>query len=423
MSDTLQASKQGLEIIDHKRRQKGWTRTAQIWCDNADSVSISTLRRFLQGEAIRRNNFIALCKAVGADWQQVAENTTDDGINKKNQNWKGAPDVQAFYGRTQELQSLTQWIVGDRCRVVPVLGPTGIGKTALCVKLANRIEGQFEYLVWRSLRNAPSLQDILVDLINFLSAEQNTDLPNVNDLISKLLDVLHQHRVLLVLDAWENVLRSNHRAGVYKTGYETYGELLRRIGEESHQSCLLITSQEKPEELVTLGANNSQTVRSLKLEGLNAAAATEIFKVEQLTFTDNDAEWLIRQYRGNPLALIHICQMIKELFEGNVTEYVRKNTIVVPPQLKRVIQERFTDLSKLERKTEKQILCCLARESEPIDLDRLYSQIPSEISESEFIESLLSLEWRSLIERISQNGMAMFTLQPVVRKCANRFLC
>jgi MinD superfamily P-loop ATPase len=33
----------------------------------------------------------------------------------------------------------------------------GIGKTALSVKLAKEIQSEFEYVLWKSLRNAPLL--------------------------------------------------------------------------------------------------------------------------------------------------------------------------------------------------------------------------------------------------------------------------
>jgi MinD superfamily P-loop ATPase len=40
----------------------------------------------------------------------------------------------------------------------------GIGKTALSVKLAQQLQNQFEYVIWRSLRNAPPVLEILANL-------------------------------------------------------------------------------------------------------------------------------------------------------------------------------------------------------------------------------------------------------------------
>lgn len=63
--------------------------------------------------------------------------------------WGEALDVSLFYGRTTELNTLQQWILQDRCRLVSILGMGGIGKTALSVKFADEIQGQFTHVIWR----------------------------------------------------------------------------------------------------------------------------------------------------------------------------------------------------------------------------------------------------------------------------------
>lgn len=60
------------------------------------------------------------------------------------QDWGDAINASVFYGRTTELLELEQWIVQERCRLVTILDMGGIGKTVLCVKLAERIQEHFE---------------------------------------------------------------------------------------------------------------------------------------------------------------------------------------------------------------------------------------------------------------------------------------
>ncbi|MGK7900495.1 MAG: NB-ARC domain-containing protein, partial [Hormoscilla sp.] len=60
-----------------------------------------------------------------------------------------APDVSPFYGRTAELTTLKQWILQERCRLVAVLGMTGIGKTAIAVQLVKQMSDKFDYVIWR----------------------------------------------------------------------------------------------------------------------------------------------------------------------------------------------------------------------------------------------------------------------------------
>lgn len=65
----------------------------------------------------------------------------------KHQDWGEAICVSVFYGRQEELATLEQWIVSDRCRLVALLGMGGIGKTSLSVKLTEQIQDKFEYVI------------------------------------------------------------------------------------------------------------------------------------------------------------------------------------------------------------------------------------------------------------------------------------
>ena len=47
-----------------------------------------------------------------------------------------------------------------------VLGIGGMGKTTLVTKLAEQVGDHFDYLLWRSLRNAPRLEENLSEGIS-----------------------------------------------------------------------------------------------------------------------------------------------------------------------------------------------------------------------------------------------------------------
>ena len=144
---------------------------------------------------------------------------------------------------------------------------------------SQQLKEEFEYIQRLSLRHAPPIKDLLASLIQFLSNGQETGLTLTREnQVSRLIDYLRSCRCLLILDNAESILRSGAYTGYYQTGYEDYGELLRRIGEVSHQSCLVITSREKPRDLVPLeGA--TLPVRALQLSGLKQLDGQEIIKL------------------------------------------------------------------------------------------------------------------------------------------------
>lgn len=181
--------------------------------------------------------------------------------------WGEKPDTAIFFGRRKELTTLNQWVAGEECRLVTLLGMGGIGKTSLTTKLADQIYEQFDYVIWRSLREAPPLDEILVRLIQFLSDQQETEinLPSrLGERIIRLLHYLREHRCLLVLDNLESILQAES-AGHFRDGYEGHGELIHRVGEAEHQSCLLLTSRECPRELASNGVLDERSDRPEQL--------------------------------------------------------------------------------------------------------------------------------------------------------------
>jgi len=73
MVDSLRASEQGLKIVDEARRKKRWQKYALTWATVA-ATSTATLKRFwARKSAIDRYAFIAICEAVGVNWEKVAE--------------------------------------------------------------------------------------------------------------------------------------------------------------------------------------------------------------------------------------------------------------------------------------------------------------------------------------------------------------
>src|SRR4051794_4810571 len=186
------------------------------------------------------------------------------------QDWGEAPDVIGFVGRAEELATLREWVVDERCRLAGVLGMGGIGKTALASRLAQEAAPTFQRVYWRSLRDALPAGEWMAGAIGFLSAHQLVPPEGESEGLAVLLPVLRDRRCLLVLDNFETVLAPGQQEGRYRDGFADYGALLHAIGQTRHQSCLVVTSREAPPELAVLGGGG---VRKLQLGGLGISEA------------------------------------------------------------------------------------------------------------------------------------------------------
>lgn len=329
--------------------------------------------------------------------------------------WGEAPDTSVFYGRSMEILQLQHWLLEEQCRLVTLLGIGGIGKSTLAAKLGMQIQGEFDVVLWRSLQNAPPIEENLIGILQFVLRALRKDIvipESFDGKLSKLKECLRNNRCLLILDNIETILCSKGQIGQYRPGYEGYGQLIKFFGEIPHQSCLLLTSREKPRDIVPLEGEKAK-VKCLYMEGLNLTEGRKLFD-QKGQFTGTEQEWhsLIKHYGGNPLALKMVAAATSKLFNGkiaSVLDYLKQGAFTFKG-MRDLLECQFQRLSVQE----KELMYWIAINREPVSIKDLDADLVSLSAKRQLPETIYTLLQRSLIEK---NGEHFF-LQPVVMEYA-----
>jgi WD40 repeat protein/transcriptional regulator with XRE-family HTH domain len=398
--------------LKHEREQRGWS---QIELAGKLDIDPKTVYRWehdgsLPRIQIRRRLYDLFGKNAeefGLLTEQREQNAAGDALLPQlREDWGEAPLVRNFRGRDPEIAQLERWLVDEKCSVVAVLGIGGIGKTTLAAYIARKVKEKFEYVFWRSLHNAPPLSAILQQLIQFVSDQQFINLPErIDEQVNALLPFLRKNRCLLVFDNVESILQSGSRPGHYREGYENYGELIRRLGEVAHHSCLLLTSREKPAEIAQL-EGRSAPVCSLPLIGVGQSVGQELLEGRDLA--GSTAQWseLIDVYSGNPMALNLASVSIKTLFGGDIGKFLQTEKTAFG-DINELLEQQFERLSSRER----ELLYWLAIEREPVPLDDIRADLVPIGPSYNPMDTLEALRRRFLVETRDKGS---FTLQPVI---------
>ncbi|MEB3192228.1 MAG: ATP-binding protein [Snowella sp.] len=381
--------------------------------------------------------------------------------------WQERIDVSGFIGRAEDLEALRASVFTDKCRLVGIQGLPGIGKTFLAAKFAVENRTKFDYFIWRSLNESTNFADLVkywleklapevleanselsklieqvkeqYEEIKKLSPKEVTDEQKTayrncaNQLLDHLLDVLRNHRCLLILDNFDRILLRGDFAGDYQSHNKPYGLLLERLAKEVHESCLLILSREKPREIHAI-ANSA--IKDLSLEGLDEDSALELLGVapkkqngvaseEQNSVAPKDQteNWkkLINNYNRNPLALKLLKPVISELWGNNIEEFLNQDSLTkIIMTFGTLIERQIARLNLVERYLLYYIAC--SKESLTIaNLNKILEILNKNnmLESDNIIATIVSLRNRFLLERTKES---FFTLQPVVRECTLKSL-
>ncbi|MBD2775246.1 NB-ARC domain-containing protein [Iningainema tapete] len=409
---TLKASEQGKNLINQARRSRGWIIEDENWLIEASKildpnlppgvyasgVSLTTWKHFLRASrAIYASTFKAFCEVLELNWKNVVILNID---------LTDAPELSSFYGRTNELKKLHHWLQ-ERSRLVVIHGVGGIGKTALARQLGENIASKYDYIIWRSLDYTQTFQQLLKELVQFLSKGQDQEVD-----ISRLMKYLRNHRCLLVLDEWKEIIDKNSQ------DYQDYSHLLRRVGKENHQSSLLLLSREKPQNIENL---EGQLIHFLKLEGLSKEEAKQLFIAEGISGKEDELDKLSSRYT-NPWIIKQVTKQVKRVCGGQIPSLVGEISLFFTDTIVSFLDEQFKNLSQLEIN----IIYWIAIRRNSASMEQLRRDTLQTLSALELFNNLdFLIERYSLVDKTinEEDNSIFYTLDPVIMKyITNKFV-
>ncbi|MBD1904699.1 ATP-binding protein [Funiculus sociatus GB2-A5] len=352
MAISFKASKKGLEIVDRARRKKGWAATALAWCAAANT-SGATLKRFRTGRPIQQDVFIAICKAVGIEnWEAIVDNSPSPQTDSRPEFF--AYDY-AWVGREQLVAELSQKVRGS-CRLLILVGITGIGKTALAEKLAvdlqDWFQGDWKQKFWRAnFDYEDKATDFASVAVKWLEEWGESVLPEDKEperLLHRSVKYLRENQVLLLIDSLEGLLKGNEEYGWGNFADKWWVRFFQNLlAAESCQSRLILTSEDLPAQVLAIGTRYPNFWYCQPLSGLAELESLDLFEKTGIEVGKESPNrpYLDRiraVYEGHPLALRAIAGEIgNKPFNGNVVAYWNKHSHEIE-EVEKAIEEAKT---------------------------------------------------------------------------------
>lgn len=307
----LRASKAGLEIADQARR--GWTRSAQEWCNRAE-VGETTLKRFWRAtEDISDDYFQKICKALELDWTAIvdwdASSTPKERFFPSLSLSSQAPfgdegcieNPDRFFNRQALLKRLFEHLKAGCSR--SLVGESKIGKSSIlsmvCHRGPDRLSLPSQAFIRLDCQLYQTQEAFLHALLDALKLKLD---PKSTSFGSDLQRKLNGKRYILCLDEIEVL-----------TEFPDYiPRLLRALADGSHKPFTLLTASELP--LSKLFPDSLK--KTSPLAGICKQIDVTPFPEEEaraflqhrlqgtgITFTEEEMAALVTQSQGHPARL------------------------------------------------------------------------------------------------------------------------
>lgn len=244
----------------------------------------------------------------------------------------------AWVGRDSLIRGLSDRIRSS-CRLLMLVGITGIGKTALSERLAVEVADWFgndwSHYHQENFDNDQQSADFVSVAARWLDRWGKLvtpdDLKDPKRLLHRLLTHMQENRYLVQMDSLENILQGNEDEGWndfkdqwWLKFFEAY------LKSDFCKSSIILTTQDFPGQIEEAGTRTANFWYCQPLSGLEQSEQIALFeKIELDISSGSESRSLLERigtaYEGHPLALRVIAGEVKsQPFDGNVLAYWHK---------------------------------------------------------------------------------------------------
>ena len=286
-------------------------------------------RRLTNQPRTRKPKLGRLCALTPRDRKQVFPETSPS--NSRN---FFAFD-NAWVGRSKLLKDLS-YRIQESCRLLMLVGITGIGKTALgerlAVELADWFDNDWTRFHQENFEDEQQSSDFASVAARWLEkwGESITteDRKDPQRLLYRLVRHLCENRYLVLMDSLENILQGNGEDGWNDFQDEWWLKFFDSyLKAQPCQTCIILTSQDLPGQIEAIDPKSRNFRHCQLLNGLEQSEQMALFEKTELDISPTSAgrpylERIGTAYEGHPLALRVIAGEIKNKpFQGNVVAY------------------------------------------------------------------------------------------------------
>ena len=406
MANTLRASQQGLDKVEKAIDGKAWKRNSIMWQQAADT-SEATLKRFWRKTPIKRLCFIRICKAVGVNWEEIAEPSEIKETELPVVfTAKATPSIpnQNFVGREGAIARLNTHI-NQGAKIIVIQAAGGVGKTKLAEEYFNS-QG-FELVIHLPMAKEKENIQLVESVIEGWLKQDFDEEPGREfwEMLRRLKRQLQTRKIGVLIDNLEPALDGQGR---FIEPHRRYVELLRVLADATVLSVTLITSRDR---LCEPDVN----VAHYSLPGLDEQAWQQFFMSRHINIDIPTLNAMNKAYGGNAKAMGILWGAIQEDFDRDMVGYWRENSVdpLVKTDLKNLVTSQFDRLQELSSEAY-QLLCRLGCYR--------YQDVPTVPT-----EGLLCLLWdvpegqrRRVIESLRNRSLVEFNggywLHPMIRE-------